>query len=81
MSGVQPIDGQIVPAHNVIGIVFSVYGLVLVWPVVFVFKQYFRVLDYMQFMFVWGLVILDGTWEFSDHLGVSCWNFFPSFFT
>ncbi len=74
-------NGVIVPAQNIIGIVFSAYGLALIWPIVFVFKQYFRVLDYMQFMFIWGLVILNTTTVFSDHLGVSCWTFFPSFFS
>ena len=74
-------DGLIVPGQNIIGIVFSVYGLALVWPIVFVFKQYLRLLDYMQFMYIWGLVIYSTTSVFSDHLGVSCWTFFPSFFS
>ena len=79
MNGVQPNDGSIVPSQNVIGIVFSIYGLVLVWPIAFVFKQYFRVLDNVQFMYLWGMVIFGCTWEFSDHLGYSWFSFMPSF--
>ena len=56
-----PNDGLIVPAQNIIGIVFSVYGLALMWPIVFAFKQYFRVLDYLQFMFLWATVIYSGS--------------------
>jgi hypothetical protein len=79
MSTDQPNDGLLVPSQNIIGIVYSIFGLVLIWPIVFVFKQYFRILDYVQFLFLWGMVIHAGTWEFSDHLGYSWLSFMPSF--
>ena len=79
MNTVQPNDGLLVPSQNVIGIVYSILGLVLVWPICFVFKQYFRVLDHVQFMYLWGMVIFSGSWEFSDHLGYSWFSFMPSF--
>jgi hypothetical protein len=48
------------PVHSQVGLAFSIVGLVLVVPPTFLFKQYFRYFDHLQFAFLYWMVRYEG---------------------
>ncbi len=62
-----------------IGLGFSIAGLALVVPLLFLFKQYFRFLDHVQFIFLyWGILATTYT-TFGSFLSASWSRFIPNF--
>jgi hypothetical protein len=54
---------------NIIGYAYSITGIALTIPIVFVFRQYFRVLDFVQFMYVFWAVLASQR-IFSEYLKI-----------
>lgn len=57
-----------IPSHNVIGQAFSIAGLALVAPSCYFFRNYSRVLDYVQMFYVFALVFAYTSGAFSLNL-------------
>jgi hypothetical protein len=70
---------SIVPVQSSIGLAFSITGLALVMPVCFMFRQYFRSLDYFQMTYIFASVLAISNVTFSDNLNDS-WVPFPENF-
>lgn len=66
-------------AYEGVGLGFSIAGLTLVVPLLFLFKQYFRFLDHLQFVFLyWGILAPVYT-TFGSFLSASWSKFIPNF--
>jgi hypothetical protein len=68
-----------IPYQTTIASVFSVAGLALVGISTYYFRNYSRVLDYVQLFYVFALVFAPGGGEFSLNLGWGSLTFLPSF--
>ncbi len=60
---------SVVPNYSIPGTVYSIVPLSLVVPVMFMFRQYFRSLDFMQMSYLFGLAMYSAS--FSTHLTIS----------
>lgn len=67
--------------HDKIGLAFSIVGLVLVVPSVFLFKQYNRFLDHCQMVFLFWMTLAPTQTSFASHLKESWSKFVPNFLT
>lgn len=63
----------ILPDYNTTGVVFSIVGLSAVVPVLFLFRHYFRGLDFVQVSYFFAATMLPSA--FSNTLGTSLVNF------
>ena len=68
---------SVVPNYSTPGTVFSIISLSLVVPVMFMFRQYFRSLDFMQMSYLFGLAMYSTS--FSTNLTASFTNFGKNF--
>jgi hypothetical protein len=66
--------------HEGVGLAFSIIGLTLVVPILFLFKQYFRFLDHVQLVYLYAITLAPNTAPFARHLHDSWTLFFPNFF-
>ena len=57
-----------IPSQSTIGQVFAIAGLTLVAPSTYFFRNYSRVLDYVQMFYVFALVYATTTGVFSLNL-------------
>lgn len=48
---------SVMPDYDTPGRVYSIVSLSLVVPVMFLFRQYFRGLDFMQMSYIFGLAM------------------------
>lgn len=74
----------IVPDHSVAGLIFSIISLAAVVPVCFMFRHYFRSLDFMQFVYLWAVLLGASSATFGNNLNNTWvpWNYnFLSFCT
>ena len=53
---------------NILGLVYAITGIVLVIPVCFVFRQYFRFFDHVQFLYLFFIAFATSSQIFSGHL-------------
>lgn len=68
-------------AHDKIGLAFSIVGLILVVPSVFLFKQYNRFLDHCQMVLLFWMSLAPTYSVFASHLDESWSKFIPNFLT
>jgi hypothetical protein len=70
---------SVIPNYSVPGTVYSIISISLVVPIMFMFRHYFRSLDFMQMSYLFGLVMYSSS--FSSNLTISFtgfgYNFFP----
>ena len=66
-------------AHEPIGMAFSIVGLALVVPTVFLFKQYNRFLDHCQMVMLFWISLAPTYDTFASHLDKSWSEFIPNF--
>jgi hypothetical protein len=57
-----------IPSQDIIGKAFAIAGLSLVAPSTYFFRNYSRVLDYVQMFYVFSLAYATGTTLFSNNL-------------
>lgn len=60
---------NIIPNYSIPGTIYSITSLSLVVPIMFVFRQYFRSLDFMQMSYLFGLTMYSTS--FSSNLTIS----------
>lgn len=70
---------SIVPNYSTPGLVYSIVGLSAVAPIVFIFRHYFRGLEFMQMAYYFAATMAATT--FSSKLGTSLANFNYNFLT
>jgi hypothetical protein len=68
-----------IPSQDIIGQAFAITGLALVAPSTYFFRNYNRVLDYVQMFFVFALVYAPTTGVFSLNLQWGFLSFMQSF--
>lgn len=68
-----------IPTQDVIGQAFSIAGLALVAPSTYFFRNYSRVLDYVQMFYVFALVFASTSGAFSLNLQWGFISFMPTF--
>lgn len=68
-----------IPSQSTIGQVFAIAGLTLVAPSTYFFRNYSRVLDYVQMFYVFALVYATTTGVFSLNLQYGFITFMRSF--
>ncbi len=71
----------ILTEHDRVGLGFSITGLALVLPVCFMFKHYFRSLDYIQLSYLFAAILGFSSNTFSRDLDDSWVNFSNNFFS
>lgn len=71
--------GYISSVYDQIGLAYSIIGLTLVVPSVFIFKQYNRFLDHLQIVFLFAGVLQTNSDMFGSHLKDSWAEFIPNF--
>lgn len=71
--------GYISSIYEQIGLAYSIVGLTLVVPTVFIFKQYNRFLDHLQIVLLFALVLQPNHDMFGSHLEDSWAEFIPNF--
>jgi hypothetical protein len=71
----------VVPDHETPGLVYSIIGLSLVVPICFMFRQYFRGLDFLQMAYLFSGLMAFSSSTFSTNLSVSVVNFNHNFLT
>lgn len=64
---------NVVPSYSVASSIYSIASLSLVVPVLFIFRQYFRSLDFMQMSYIFALAMYPSA--FSANLSTSFVNF------
>jgi hypothetical protein len=70
---------SIVPIYSTPGVAFSIVGLVGVAPICFIFRHFFRGLEFMQMAYYFAATMAVST--FSANLGTSLANFNYNFLT
>jgi hypothetical protein len=70
-----------IPSQVIISQAFAIAGLVLVAPSTYFFRNYSRVLDYVQLFYVFALTYAVTSSDFSLKLGWGFLTFIPSFLT
>lgn len=70
---------SVVSNYSIPGTIFSITSLSLVVPVMFIFRQYFRSLDFMQMSYLFGLAMYSTS--FSANLTISFVGFSHNFLT
>lgn len=70
---------NVIPNYSLPGAIFSITSLALVVPVMFMFRQYFRSLDFIQMSYLFGLSMYSTS--FSTYLNISFIGFDYNFFT
>lgn len=70
---------NVVTNYSAPGAIFSITSLTLVAPVMFMFRQYFRSLDFIQMSYLFGLAMYSNS--FSTYLNISFIGFDYNFFT
>ena len=68
-----------IPSQELIGKAFAVAGLALVAPSTYYFRNYSRVLDYVQLFYAFALTYALASGDFSLKLGWGFLSFMPSF--
>lgn len=68
-----------IPSQNTIGQAFAIAGLVLVAPSAYFFRNYSRVLDYVQMFYVFALTYAATSGVFSLNLSYGFVSFMRSF--
>lgn len=68
-----------IPSQGTIGQVFSVAGLALVGLSTYLFRNYSRVLDYVQLFYIFALTYASTTGVFSLNMEWGCLKFMPNF--
>jgi hypothetical protein len=70
-----------VPSQDLIAKAFVIAGLALVAPSTYYFRNYNRVLDYVQMFFVFALIYAPTSGDFSLSLSWGLISFIPNFLT
>lgn len=71
--------GYISSVYDQIALAYSIVGLTLVVPTVFIFKQYNRFLDHLQIVYLFAQVLRANDDTFGSHLKDSWAKFIPNF--
>ena len=71
--------GYIEQYYSSIGLAFSIVGLALLIPYVFLFKQHLRYFDHLQLTVLYWLVLARSQNTFASHLEDSWAKFIPNF--
>ena len=64
---------------DILGLVFPIIGIALVIPILFVFKQYFRFHDHMQFLYLFYIAFASSSMIFSTYTEIA-WAAIPENF-